>query len=252
MDTIDETDIQSIAKRKRFESENPLETPLYHMPEQVIDPRCVVPKSMNYITPYLYVNVEYNIINKVKCSISSYEYISEINSYIDNLFYYRVLFKKDSINNISSKAVISQNIENIVKVYKIYLDYPYYTTIEIKSIFIKDKYHDSINIYRNTTITNMEQPTTKQFRQQFENILFTEQNGYKKERMLDFYSTIIFLYNVIYNTPLSYNNKDKIMHAIQDKTLESSKFTDKIISFITLTNMYRFIYSMLNQIVIKN
>jgi hypothetical protein len=141
-------------------------------------------------------------------------------------------------------------IENIVKVYKIYLDYPYYTTIEIITMFVKNEYQDFINIYRDAN--NIEQITTKQIRQQFENILFTDKNGYKKEKILDFHSTTIFLHNVIYNSPSSYNTKTKIIEAIKDKNLESSIFTDKMISYITLTTLYRSLYSILNDIVIKN
>ena len=70
--------------------------------------------------------------------------------------------------------------------------------------------------------------------------------------MLDFYNTIIFLYNVIYNTPSSYNTKTKIIQAIKDKNLENSILTDKFISYITLTNLYRNLYTILNDIVIKN
>jgi hypothetical protein len=223
-----------IERMKQNIYENQISKPFNYM-QTVINPMSIIP---------------YNVIGKVKCSIITYDYIQNMNSYIDKLLYYRRLCVNDTCNEINSKATSIMKIENIVKVYKIYLDYPYYTTIEIITMFVKNEYQDFINIYRDAN--NIEQITTKQIRQQFENILFTDKNGYKKEKILDFHSTTIFLHNVIYNSPSSYNTKTKIIEAIKDKNLESSIFTDKMISYITLTTLYRSLYSILNDIVIKN
>lgn len=209
---------------------------------------------------HIFMHIPYNIVKKVKCEISTYEYITDINKYLKKLRHYQKLYKNLTDNENSIKASSVLDIKNIVKVYKIYLDFPYFTTIKISSLFVNGYYEDLIEFYRKYGVEKyfigtpdnlIPVYTNNGYSEQFENILFTEQNGYKTVKYLDLYKSIIFLYNVVYKTTNCYNTKNKIKKAINDNEIERSEYTDRVITYEKLSNMHSAINKIIKNIHIR-
>jgi hypothetical protein len=193
---------------------------------------------------YISNEIDYNSIDKVKCTITNSYYLSDLEEYFTYYYLSKKIFNNNSEHNgeIQDLALNLINSRKIFYVTKIYFDYPYNITINIQ------KNNDDIgnigNDIQTIDIHRFLLPKFLNTDNQLDEIL---KNDYKiKYLSIDLHNSIEILNN-IYNI----DNIDNILVELGKDNLEKSKYTNTKINNQQYTDMFMKIFNILNKIPVK-
>jgi len=193
---------------------------------------------------YIGNEIDYNSIDKVKCTITNSYYLSDLEEYFTYYYLSKKIFNNNSEHNgeIQDLALTLINSRKIFYITKIYFDYPYNITINIQ------KNNDDIgnigNDIQTIDIHRFLLPKFLNTDNQLDEIL---KNDYKiKYLSIDLHNSIEILNNID-----NIDNIDNILLELGKDNLEKSKYTNTKINNQQYTDMFMKIFNILNKIPVK-
>jgi hypothetical protein len=190
---------------------------------------------------YISNEIDYNSIDKVKCTITNSYYLSDLEEYFTYYYLSKKIFNNNSEHNgeIQDLALNLINSRKIFYVTKIYFDYPFNITINIQNN--NDNIGNIGNDSQTIDIHRFLLPKFLNTDNQLDEIL---KNDYKiKYLSIDLYNSIEILNNI--------DNIDNILFELGKDNLEKSKYTNTKINNQQYTDMFMKIFNILNKIPVK-
>ena len=190
---------------------------------------------------YISNEIDYNSIDKVKCTITNSYYLSDLEEYFTYYYLCKKIFNNNSYHNgeIQDLALNLINSRKIFYVTKIYFDYPYNITITIQNN--NDNIGNMGNDIQTIEIYRFLLPKFLHINSSLDEIL---KNDYKiKYLSIDLYNSIEILNNI--------DNIDNILFELGKDNLEKSKYTNTKINNQQYTDMFMKIFNILNKIPVK-
>jgi len=220
---------------------------------------------------YIPNEIDYNSIDKVKCTITNSYYLSDLEEYFTYYYLCKKIFIGNGEYNGEHNGKIHDLTLNLISsrkifyVTKIYFDYPYNITITIQNNNdnIGDNIH-TIEIYRFlvSKFLNIENPhrnltSIPSASRCLSEIPIDEilKNDCKiKYLSIDLYNSIEIINNILIQNIINKDKKetkDYILFELGKDNLEKSKYTDTKINNLQYTDMVREIFNILNTIPVK-